>query len=131
MKTAKYVALVLAVGFFGIVLLERFPGVMTPTSEEHVSLMFNLFKISLLDDITHFLSGFFGVIALCAGYKWTVKFLMLVGGYYALDALFFVVNGFMTGQPIMENLSLNLPHIIIAALVAYALAKSVKSIELA
>jgi hypothetical protein len=31
----------------------------------------------------------------------------------------------------MENISLNLPHVIIAALVAFALAKSVKNIELA
>lgn len=115
----------------GIVLLERVPGVMTATAEPHVSLMFNLFEISLLDDITHFLSGLLGFIALCAGYRWTVKYLMLIGGYYTLDALFFVINGFATGQSVIDNLSLNLPHIIISALVAYALAKCVKNIELA
>ncbi len=130
MKTAKYIALFLSAGFLGIVLLEQFPGVMTPTSEEHVKLMFKLFEISLLDDITHFLSGLFGFIAVFCGYRWTVKYLMLIGGYYTLDALFFVVNGFATGQPIGDNLALNLPHIIIVALVAYALAKSVKRIEL-
>ena len=130
MKTAKYLALFLAVGFLGIVILERFPGVMTPTDIEHTELMFNLFHISLLDDITHFLSGLLGFIAVFAGYKWTVKYLMLIGGYYTLDALFFVVNGFATGQPVVENLMLNLPHIIIVAIVAYALSKSVKNIEL-
>ncbi len=131
MKTAKHVALFLAVGFLGIVLLERFPGVMTPSTEEHTSLMFNLFKISLLDDITHFLSGLLGFAAVFAGYKWTVKYLMLVGGYYTLDALFFVINGSVTGQSVMDNLMLNIPHIIIALLVGFALSKSVKNIELA
>ncbi|MEI6345938.1 MAG: DUF4383 domain-containing protein [bacterium] len=131
MKIAKYIAIFLVVGFFGIVLIERFPGVMVPTSEEHVSLMFGLFKISLLDDITHALSGILGLIAVCLGCKWTVKYLMLVGGYYTLDATFFIVNGFMTGQPIVENISLNLPHVIIAGLVYFALIKSVKNIELA
>ncbi|MCI0663881.1 MAG: DUF4383 domain-containing protein [Acidobacteria bacterium] len=93
-------------------------------------LMFGLFKISLLDDITHGISGLLGVIALFRGYRWTVKYLMLIGGYYALDALFFVVNGFVTGQGIVENFMLNGPHIAITALVAYALLKSIKHIEL-
>ena len=55
---------------------------------------------------------------------------MLVGGYYALDALFFVVNGFATGQGLSDNLMLNGPHIGITVLVAYALMKSVRRIEL-
>ncbi|MEK7641361.1 MAG: DUF4383 domain-containing protein [Patescibacteria group bacterium] len=131
MKITRYITLFLAISFVGIVLLEQVPGVMTPTDEPHVSLMFGLFEISLLDDITHLLSGLLGFLALSLGYKVTVKYLMLVGGYYTLDALFFVINGFMTSQPIIDNLSLNVPHIIIAALVAIALKKSVRNIELA
>ncbi len=97
----------------------------------HEWLMFETFKISLLDDITHGISGLLGLIALVLGYKWTVKFLMLVGGYYALDALFFVVNGFATGQGFIDNMLLNGPHIGIAVVVFYALHTSVKNIELA
>lgn len=130
MKTARNVAIFLTALFIGIVLLERFPGVLTPTGEPYESFMFGLFKISLLDDITHGISGLLGLIALIKGYRWTVKFLMLVGGYYALDALFFVVNGFATGQGFIDNLMLNGPHIGITVLVAYALMKSVRRIEL-
>ncbi len=130
MKTARYTALFLSVLFVGIVLIERFPGVLVPTDTPYEWLMFGLFEISLLDDITHALSGLLGVAALMAGYRWTVKYLMLVGGYYALDALFFVVNGMMTGQGLVDNLLLNGPHIAIAVLVYIALQRSVAHIEL-
>ncbi len=130
MKAARNVTIFLTALFIGIVLIERLTGDMVPTNEPYESLMFGLFKISLLDDITHGISGLLGLVALIKGYRWTVKFLMLVGGYYALDALFFVVNGFATGQNIVENLMLNGPHIGITILVAYALMKSVRRIEL-
>lgn len=130
MKLAQGVALFLSVLFVGIVLIERIPGVLVPTDTPYEWLMFGLFEISLLDDITHALSGLLGVAALVAGYRWTVKYLMLVGGYYALDALFFVVNGMMTGQGFIDNLLLNGPHIAIAVLVSIALKRSVENIVL-
>ncbi len=130
MKIARNVAIFLTALFIGIVLIERLPGVLTPTGEPFESLMFGLFKISLLDDITHGISGLLGLIALFKGYRWTVRFLILIGGYYALDATFFIVNGFATGQGLVDNLMLNGPHIGITVLVAYALMKSVRRIEL-
>lgn len=116
--------------FVGIVLIERVPGVLISTGDQYEWLMFGLFKISLLDDITHGLSGLLGVMALFAGYRYWVYYLILIGGYYSLDATFFIVNGFMTGQPFVENLLLNVPHIGITALVFYALYNSLKKIDL-
>ncbi|MDO8572754.1 MAG: hypothetical protein Q7S11_03240 [bacterium] len=130
MKTAKYVAAFLTALFIGIVSIERFPGVLVMTGVPNEWLMFGVFKISLVDDITHGISGIFGFTALLKGYRWTVKYLMLIGGYYALDALFYVVNGFMTGQGVIANLMLNGPHIGITILVTYALIKAIKHIEL-
>ena len=130
MKITRYVGVFLTALFIGIVTIERFPGVLVPTGEPYVSLMFGLFEISLLDDITHGISGLLGLIALALGYRATVKYLMLIGGYYALDGLFFVVNGVATGQGLVDNLMLNGPHIGITILVAYALMKSVRRIEL-
>lgn len=130
MKITQNVAIFLTALFIGIVLIERLPGVLTPTGEPFESYMFGLFKISLLDDITHGISGLLGIIALMKGYRWTVKYLILVGGYYALDALFFVVNGFAIDQGLIDNLMLNGPHIGITVLVSYALLKSVKRLEL-
>lgn len=130
MKVSKYVTIFLTALFIGIVLLEQMPGVMTPTDDPHEAFMFGLFKISLLDDITHGISGILGLGALFLGYRMRVFYLMLIGGYYALDALFFVVNGFFTGQSLVENILLNGPHIGITVLVAYALWASLQSIEL-
>lgn len=130
MKISKTVAIFLTALFIGIVTIERFPGVLMNTDTAHEWLMFGHFKISLLDDITHGISGLLGVLALLKGYRWTVYYLLLVGGYYALDATFFVVNGIVTGQPIVDNLLLNGPHIGITALVAFALYKSVRKIDL-
>ncbi len=130
MKITKYVGLFLTTLFIGIVLIERFPGVLTDTTVPYEWLMFGLFKISLLDDITHGISGFFGIMALLGGYRWTIKYLMLIGGYYSLDALFSLVNGVFTGQTFIENFMLNAPHVGITVLVAFALYTSVKNIEL-
>ncbi|MDB5238604.1 MAG: hypothetical protein JWM46_874 [Candidatus Kaiserbacteria bacterium] len=126
----KYIALYLTVLFIGIVTIERFPGVLVDTAVPHEWLMFGLFKISLIDDITHGLSGLFGLLAILSGYRWTVKYLMVIGGYYALDALFTVGNGFAIGQDFISNMLLNGPHIGITVLVLIALYSSVRRIEL-
>lgn len=129
-KIVRSIAMFLTALFIGIVLIERVPGVLVPTDTAYEWLMFGIFKISLVDDITHGISGLFGLIALVKGYRWTVKYLFLIGGYYALDALFYIVYGFFTGQGIIGNFLLNGPHIGITVLVAYALWKSVKRIEI-
>ena len=73
MKIAQYVAAFLSALFIGIVLVERVPGVLVDTAVAHEWLMFGLFKISLLDDVTHALSGIAGIAALIMGSRWTVK----------------------------------------------------------
>lgn len=130
MKTVRYVTIFLSALFIGIVLIERLPGVLVPTDTSYEWLMFGLFEISLVDDITHAVSGILGFLALACGYRWSVRFLMLIGGYYALDAIFHLINGVFTKQAIIDNLLLNGPHIGIVILVAYALSQSVKRIEL-
>lgn len=130
MKTVRYVTIFLTALFIGIVLIERLPGVLVDTETPYEWLMFGLFKISLLDDITHGISGLLGLIALCLGYRMSVYYLMLIGGYYALDATFFIVNGFATKEPLVDNLLLNGPHIGITVLILFALSKSLKHVAL-
>lgn len=131
LKSARHTAIFLSLLFIGIVLLERVPGVMLPTEDPYEWLMFGLFKISLLDDVTHGISGMLGLLAIWKGERWIVKYLLAIGGYYTLDAVFFLVTGFLTGQAIISNLLLNGPHIAIAVLIARALKHSIKKIELA
>ena len=130
MKITKYIVLFLSLMFAGIVLIERLPGVLVLTSVPYEWLMFGIFKISLVDDITHGLSAIAGFVSLALGYRSRVRYLMVIGGYYALDALFTVVNGILTGQGFIDNMLLNGPHIGITILVTYALLHSVKEIVL-
>ncbi len=129
-KIAILIAIFLTILFAGIVTIERFPGVLVDTTTQYEWLMFGLFKISLIDDITHGISAILGAIALLKGYRWTIKWLMLIGGYYSLDALFSLVFGVVTRQGLVENFLLNGPHIGISALVAFALYTTVAHISL-
>ena len=132
MKLTKYIVLFLSILFVGIVAIEQYPGVMVPLANaagELEYLMFGLFEISMLDDITHLVSGLVGFYALFRGPQMRVKFLILFGGYYTLDALFFILNGFVTKQPLIDNFLLNGPHIGISILAAIGIAVSVRRIE--
>lgn len=128
--TLRRTALSLSILFLGIVLIERVPGVLLPTEDPYEWLMFGLFKISLLDDVTHGISGLLGLLALWYGKRWIVKYLILIGGYYTLDALFFFTTGILTGQGIVANILLNGPHILIALVIGRTLKRSIRSIEL-
>lgn len=131
MKITRYIVLFLSVLFVGIVVIEQVPGVMVPILGSTTdSLMFGLFKISILDDITHLVSGLVGFYTLFRSYALRVKYIMLFGAYYSLDAIFYILNGFATGQPIMDNLMMNLPHVGIGVLAAISLYYSVKKIDL-
>lgn len=132
MKITKYIVLFLTVLFIGIVVLEQMPGVMVPHTHagETEYLMYGLFKISLLDDITHLVSGLVGLYAFFRSHRTRVYFLMLFGGYYTLDAVFFILNGFATGQPLVQNFLLNGPHVGISILSMIGIWLSVKSVEL-
>jgi hypothetical protein len=132
MKITKYIVLFLSVLFVGIVAIEQIPGVMVPASsgEEVEYLMFGLFKISLLDDITHLISGLAGLYVLFRSHKMRVYYIILFGSYYTLDALFFILNGFATRQPLVDNLLLNIPHLGISFLSMFVVYATVRRIEL-
>lgn len=129
-KITKIIAWILSLTFIGIVLLEQVPGVMTPTADPYESLMFNLFKISLLDDVTHGLSGILGLLSIYKGRKWIVKWVLLIGGYYSLDAIFATINSMLIGEPASTWISLNFPHYGITTLCIIALYFGVKDISI-
>ena len=84
--------------------------------QHHERLLLGLFKLSMLDDITH---GVTAVALLAAALHSgrAARFAFVTfGSYYALDAIFFLVNGVVTAQPPMDNLMLNAPHVAISAI---------------
>jgi hypothetical protein len=82
---------------------------MTPDGPERT--MFGLFKLSMVDDVTHGLSALLLLAASIKSRKASLLALTAFGWYYGCDAAFFLINGFIVGKPLMSNIMLNLPHV--------------------
>jgi hypothetical protein len=87
---------------------------MTPDGPERT--MFGLFKMSMLDDVTHGLSAIVLLAACIKSRQASLVALTAFGWYYACDAVFYLVNGFINHKPLMSNVMLNLPHVLIAVI---------------
>lgn len=86
------------------------------TSSDGERLLFGLFELSLIDDVTH---GVTAVAALIAGFtsrKASLLFLTAFGFYYGLDAIFFLIYGLFNERGFIADILLNLPHVGIAVL---------------
>jgi uncharacterized protein DUF4383 len=87
---------------------------MTPDGPERT--MFGLFKMSMLDDVTHGLSALLLLAACIKSRQASLLGLTAFGWYYACDAAFYLINGFINRKPLMSNVMLNLPHVLIAVI---------------
>jgi hypothetical protein len=77
-------------------------------------LLFGLFRLSLIDDITHGITALSALAASLHSRRASLLFLTTFGSYYALDALFWLVYGFFNEKPYVQDLALNLPHVLIS-----------------
>jgi hypothetical protein len=103
-----------AVLFVVVVGMGYVPSFVTAVHGEERTL-FDLFKISLLDDVTHGVTAIAAVVAAAHSRRASVLFLTAFGFYYALDAIFFLTYGVLSHQAPLANLMLNAPHVGIAA----------------
>jgi hypothetical protein len=55
------------------------------------------------------------IIAAATSRKLSLLFLTAFGFYYALDAVFFLTYGLFNEKPWLDDVLLNLPHVLIAA----------------
>jgi hypothetical protein len=106
-------AAVFAVVFALVVASGWVPGWYSYVGKERM--LFGLFMLSPLDDITHSVTALAcAVAALHSGRL--VRFVFVTfGSYYALDAIFFLLYGFVNDKGLVANVMLNLPHVIIGA----------------
>lgn len=83
-------------------------------------MLFGLFMMSPLDDITHGVTALaFGWAAL-TGRPQHMRFVSTAfGWYYALDAVFFLLYGAVNDKPWVADLALNAPHVGISAILLY------------
>ena len=102
-------------GLFGVVVvaLGWIPGISPHTGHER--LMFNAFLISAVDDITHGLTALAAFAAAFHSDRASRLFLVTFGSYYALDATFYLLNGFVNDLPWTADILLNLPHTVVSS----------------
>lgn len=87
---------------------------MTPSGPERT--MFDLFVLSMLDDITHGVTAIVLVAAALHSRRAAVLAFTAFGWYYACDAVFFLLNGFFNDKPWSADIMLNLPHVVLSSI---------------
>lgn len=84
--------------------------------EGNERMMFGLFMLSPLDDITHGLTAIAAIAACLHSRKASLFFLTAFGWYYALDAVFFLTYGLVNDKPWIADIMLNAPHVVISSI---------------
>jgi hypothetical protein len=77
-------------------------------------IQFGLFRLSLIDDVTHGVTALAALIASLVSLRLSLLFLTAFGFYYALDAIFYLTYGFFNDKGLVPNILLNLPHVLIS-----------------
>ena len=90
---------------------------MTPSGPERT--MFGLFKMSMLDDVTHGLSALLLLAASLKSRPASLLALTAFGWYYAYDATIYLVTGVLQSKPLGQNIGLNIPHVIISGIMLW------------
>ena len=90
------------------------------TWENGERLQFGLFMMSPLDDITHGLTAVAFAVAAITGKREHLRLASTAfGWYYALDAVFFLLYGFVNDKPWYADIALNAPHVGLSAILLY------------
>lgn len=129
-KTVRWSAFAFSIFFVAVVALGYIPGLnatphvhnpeamaMPMEAGEHT--MLGLYKISLLDDVTHGLSALLFLIGALHSAHMSRLALTAFGWYYGYDATIYILTGLMQQKPIGQNLGLNAPHVLISAIMLY------------
>ena len=126
-KTVRIGAFVFSLFFLFVVALGYMPGIngqphvhhpgMSMEPGEHMLL--GLYRISLLDDVTHGLSAILFLVASLHSARASRLALTAFGWYYAYDATIYLVTGVLQQKPLGENIGLNLPHVIISSIMLW------------
>ena len=126
-RTVRVGAFVFSIFFAIVVALGYMPGLngqphvhhpgMSMEPGEHM--LMGLYRISLLDDVTHGLSAILFLVASLHSARASRLALTAFGWYYAYDAIIYLVTGVLQSKPLGENIGLNLPHVIISGIMLW------------
>jgi len=90
---------------------------------DHVAMMANgehqmlgLYMIGTADDVTHGLSAVLLLGAALTSARASRLALLVFGCYYAVDAAIYLATGVIQLRPVISNVLLNLPHVVISGI---------------
>jgi hypothetical protein len=126
-KTVRVGAFVFAIFFAVVVGLGYMPGLNGQPHVHHAGMamepgehmLMGLYRISLLDDVTHGLSALLFLVAALHSARASRLALTAFGWYYAYDAIIYLVTGVLQSKPLAENIGLNIPHVIISGIMLW------------
>lgn len=126
-KTVRVGAFVFAIFFAVVVVLGYMPGLNGQPHVHHAGMqmepgehmLMGLYRISILDDVTHGLSAILLLIAALHSARASRLALTAFGWYYAYDAIIYLVTGVLQSKPLGENIGLNIPHVIISGIMLW------------
>jgi hypothetical protein len=126
-KTVRVGAFVFAIFFGVVVVLGYMPGLNGQPHVHHAGMqmepgehmLMGLYRISLLDDVTHGLSAILFLVAALHSARASRLALTAFGWYYAYDAIIYLVTGVLQSKPLGENIGLNIPHVIISGIMLW------------
>ena len=126
-KTVRVAAFVFAIFFAVVVALGYMPGLNGQPHVHHAGMqmepgehmLMGLYRISLLDDVTHGLSAILFLVAALHSARASRLALTAFGWYYAYDAIIYLVTGVLQSKPLGENIGLNIPHVIISGIMLW------------
>ena len=126
-KTVRVGAFVFSLFFAFVVLLGYMPGINGQPHVHHAGMqmepgehmLMGLYRISLLDDVTHGLSALLFFVAALHSARASRLALTAFGWYYAYDAIIYLVTGMLQAKPLGENIGLNIPHVIISSIMLW------------
>lgn len=113
----------LAVGFavlFGLVVasgwMPQTTTSMHMTADGPERMMWGLFAMSKLDDVTHGVTALMLLVGALHSRKGATLAFTAFGWYYACDAVFYLIDGALNHKPILSNIALNLPHVVLSTI---------------
>jgi hypothetical protein len=120
-KTLRWSAFGFAVFFVLVVALGYIPQFNGGMSHVEMSQagehsMLGLYMIGAADDVTHGLTALVLLVASLNSARASRLALTAFGWYYAFDAAIYLVTGLIQHHAIVSTIMLNLPHVIISAI---------------
>ena len=89
---------------------------MNMTADGPERMMWGLFAMSKLDDVTHGVTAFFLLVGALHSRKFATLAFTAFGWYYACDAVFYLIDGALNHKAVLSNIALNAPHVVLSTI---------------